>query len=245
MVLADDVREFRAGCSALGIAPGPGQVEQFEIYYSELALWNSRFNLTAITSREGVFTRHFLDSLSLWLALRELPAGANVTLLDIGSGAGFPGLPLKIIFDQINIVLLEATGKKVKFLEYIVPRLGLSGVEVILGRSEEMAHLPRHRESYDVVVARALAALPALAELSLPFCRVGGIFVAMKKGEIKPEMMAAEKAVRLMGGSFRRQLKVDLPGLEDGRSLVIYNKRASTPGGYPRRSGLPAKCPLI
>ena len=241
----DDVLEFDSGCLTLGIKPNSLQLEQFEIYFSELQLWNSRTNLTSITDREGIFIRHFLDSLTLLPVLCGLPLDDGLNLVDIGSGAGFPGLALKIMRNDIKLTLLEATGKKVRFLEHMVQTLGLDGVEVIHGRAEELAHQTRHRQSYRVVTARAVAALPALAELALPLCRPGGIFMAMKKGEMQAEIIAAAKAARLMGGALERQITIDLPGLHDGRSLIIYSKRSATPAAYPRRSGLPAKNPLI
>ncbi len=234
---------FVSGCAALGFTPGAGQLTRFETYYSELQQWNSRINLTSISGREETYIKHFLDSLTLLPVLRDLPPGGS--LLDIGSGAGFPGLPLKIISSDIKLTLLEATAKKVRFLEHIVRVLSLTGVEVIHGRAEELARLNPRREGYDVVTARALAALPALAELALPMCRSGGVFIAMKKGDIEAEIAAAARAVRLMGGALERRVNVGLPGLDDGRSLIIYQKRSPTPAAYPRRSGLPARTPLL
>lgn len=237
--------EFSSGCAALGIIPELRQLEQFEIYYSELQQWNSRVNLTSITGRPETYVKHFLDSLTILPVVRDLAPGGGFGLLDIGSGAGFPGLPLKIMMSGIKLTLLEATGKKVRFLEHMVQRLGLSGVEVVHGRAEELAYRTSHRENYDVVTARALAALPALAELALPLCRAGGIFISMKKGDMQAEITAAARAVQTMGGEMERQVSVDLPGLGGGRSLIIYKKRNPTPAIYPRRSGLPAKTPLI
>jgi 16S rRNA (guanine527-N7)-methyltransferase len=225
---------------AFGIELSPAQLDAFEVYYRELVVWNSRFNLTAITARDEVIVKHFLDSLSVASAL---PAHAG-SLIDIGSGAGFPGLPLKIVLPALRVTLLEATGKKVEFLRHMIARLNLREVVAMQGRAEEFARDPVHREQYDVAAARAVAELATLVEYALPFVRVGGVFVAQKGGDIADEMQRAARAVKELGGRMRAAVPVQLPGLEP-RHLVVVEKIAATPGKYPRAAGAPRKKPIV
>ena len=232
------------GTQELGISLSEEHLTQFEIYYRELVEWNRRFNLTAITDYEGVQVRHFLDSLSCLLALpaRCLRAGARI--VDVGTGAGFPGIPLKIVCPHISLTLVEATRKKVTFLEHLIGRLGLEGVHVIHGRAEELGRQKAHRERYDWAVARAVAEMPTLVEYLLPLVRVGGAILA-QKGESGPaEVHAAEEAIRILGGEVRRLVPVHLHGIAETRYLVIVDKVAATPEKYPRRPGIPSKRPL-
>ncbi len=233
------------GARQLGLGLTPEQLERFEVYYRELVDWNRRANLTAIVDYREVQLKHFLDSLTVLLVAGD-GAGPSpgATLADVGSGAGFPGLPLKIVRPDLHVTLIESIGKKTAFLHHIVETLGLSGVEVVTGRAEDLGHDPGYRETYDLSLARAVAALPALAELNLPFCRVGGTFVAQKKRDIAAELKAATRAFSVLGGRLREVRPVDLPGLLEGRSLVVVDKVAPTPRAYPRRAGLPAKHPL-
>jgi 16S rRNA (guanine527-N7)-methyltransferase len=215
-------------------------VEQFQHYYQELVEWNKRVNLTAIVDYEGVQVKHFLDSLSVTLALEEgrMVGGEDFRFLDVGAGAGLPGLPLKILYPGLNLVLLDSTAKKTAFLRHLAARLGLEDVEVETGRAEELAHQPRYREQFDVVVSRAVAALPSLAELTLPFCRVGGIFIAQKRGQIGQEIEDATRAIGILGGELREVKRVELEGLA-GHLLVVVAKRSPIPQRYPRRPGIP------
>jgi 16S rRNA (guanine527-N7)-methyltransferase len=237
------MEKLKAGAEKLGLGLSPAQLEQFDSYYRELIDWNKRVNLTAITGYEEVQLKHFLDSLTVGLAW---PPGNNIglRLIDVGTGAGLPGIPLKIVFPEIKLTLLEATAKKAGFLRHIVEKLGLANVEIVVGRAEEVARNTQYREGYDLVLSRAVAALPALVELALPFCAVGGSFIAQKKGNIDEEIGRADKALRLLGGSLRELRKVDLAELAGERYLVIIDKNLPTPGKYPRRPGLPAKRPL-
>ena len=174
------------GAKRLGIELTPSQLEQFQLYYEELVKWNERMNLTAITDYEEVQTKHFLDSLTIVLAFNnEQFAQRDFCLLDVGAGAGMPGIPLKILFPKVRVVLLESITKKTRFLHHIVDCLKLSSVEVLTGRAEELAHQENYREKLDLVVSRAVGKLPTLAELTLPFCRVGGLFVAPRKGKLR------------------------------------------------------------
>jgi 16S rRNA (guanine527-N7)-methyltransferase len=233
------------GAREIGLDLTSEHINAFRIYYEELITWNKRFNLTAITDYEGVQVKHFLDSLSCLLAdeVREKFASRSLAI-DVGSGAGFPGLPLKIVCPKIRITLLESTGKKVTFLEYIVKKLGLKGVDVIKGRAEELGHDLTHRERYEIAFARAVAELPVLVEYTLPFLRLGGILVAQKGADVEEEVKAAEWAMRILGGSLLRILPVELGGLSGTRSLVLIEKKKPTPEKYPRRPGIPAKRPL-
>ena len=202
-------------------------------------------NLTAITDYEEVQVKHFLDSLTVTLALRQSIASNNARVIDVGSGAGIPGLPLKILFPKMSLMLLESTAKKAIFLNHIKQKLELDDVEVVVGRAEEVAHLSEYRERFDIVLSRAVASLPTLVELALPFCTIGGSFVAQKKGNIDLEISRAAKAINTMGGSLREVKRVELEEFTDARQLVIIDKVSLTPLQYPRRPGIPAKRPLM
>ncbi len=216
----------------------------FQTYYEELIAWNERVNLTAITDYQEVQIKHFLDSLSCLLVLEGWPT-ERWRHLDIGAGAGFPGLPLKIARPQMEITLLEAKKKRVQFLQHLVGRLGLSGIEIIRGRAEELGRQPGHREGYDLLLARAVATLPVLLEYALPLCRIGGILIAQKGPDVEEELKASQVALRVLGGQMREVRSLELPHSMGRRNLVVVEKVALTPGKYPRRPGVPAKRPLI
>lgn len=210
-------------------------------YERELLEWNQKFNLTAIRDTEAIRTKHFLDSFSCVLAW-----GANPPhhLIDVGTGAGFPGLPLKILYPQLKLTLVESVGKKAMFCQHIVRVLGLDSVNVIHARAEDLGHKPEHREQYDWAVARAVAGMNILAEYLLPLVKVGGTMLA-QKGESGPaEAQSAEKAMKLLGGKLQQILPVNLPGVADDRFLVLVHKSAATPPKYPRKAGAPMKQPL-
>jgi len=232
---------LRDGARRLGIPLGERELAQFQTYYEELVVWNQQMNLTSITGYEPVQVNHFLDSLTVVIAY--VPQG-KIKVIDVGAGGGFPGIPLKIVFPDINLTLLEATGKKVLFLQHIVSKLGVENVQVNTGRAEEVAHLPAQREKYDLVLARAVAPLVTLVEYTLPFCRPGGIFVAHKKGEIADEVARAKPAITILNGRLLETKPVILPEFKDHRYLVVVKKLGETPAAYPRRSGLPVKKPL-
>jgi len=216
----------------------------FQTYYEELIAWNERANLTAITDYQEVQIKHFLDSLSCLLVLAGLPMD-GWRGLDIGAGAGFPGLPLKIARPQMELTLLEAKKKRVRFLQHLVERLKLPGVAVIRGRAEELGRQPGHREGYDLVLARAVATLPVLLEYALPLCQIGGIFLAQKGPDIKEELETSKVALRVLGGQMREVRGLELPHSMGRRNLVVVEKVAPTPEKYPRRPGMPAKRPLM
>ena len=237
------VSPFEKGLEQLGLNLTSRQLDTFQRYYRELTDWNRRFNLTRIVEHPQVQRLHFLDSLTAWLVLsRQANRGGRV--MDLGSGAGFPGLPLKIAFPEISLTLVESVGKKVSFLQHLLLTLELPDVEVLHGRAETLAHESAHRAAFDTVLTRGLAPLRVLAELALPFCRQGGVMVAYKKGDLSEELAQAQNAITLMGGRIVKQQAVDVEGLRDRRVLVVIKKVADTPAKYPRRPGVPKKSPL-
>ena len=233
---------LRHGAAQFGLELTKAQLDAFERYCQELIAWNQRFNLTRIVEPEEIAVKHFLDSLSVCLALPALPA--SLGLIDVGSGAGFPGLPLKIALPNLRLTLLEATGKKVTFLKHMVEVLNLEEVSCLTSRAEETGQQPAQRQKYDVAVARAVTTLPVLAEYTLPLVKVGGLVIAQKGQEPAAEVEAAAKAIRILGGQVKEISPVSIPRLEGARHLVIIKKIKPTPPEYPRRPGLPAKKPI-
>ncbi len=227
--------------SLIGLRLTGRQCAAFQRYEQELLEWNARFNLTAIRESEGIRTKHFLDSLSCMLAFREkIPT----TLVDVGTGAGFPGIPLKIILPDLKLTLIESVGKKANYCQHMVKVLSLENVEVVQARAEEAGQNPAFREKFDWAVARAVAGLPTLIEYLLPLVRVGGAMLA-QKGESGPaEAHAADKAAHLLGGKLRQIRQLNLPGVVEDRFLIIFDKVAATPSNYPRRVGQPTGKPL-
>jgi 16S rRNA (guanine527-N7)-methyltransferase len=240
-----------AGLAQMGLSFTPAQLAAFEKYTDELLAWNQRFNLTAVTEREQVEIRHYLDSLALLPALSALEGlpvasllGRGLRAVDVGAGAGLPGLALRIAWPRLRLSLIEATGKKVRFMEHVVALLNLADVQMIQGRAEELALHGPLRASFDLVLARAVAPLPTLVEYLLPLARRGGCVIAYKGSAAHEEALAAEYAVRLLGGRLRKLIPVEVPGLAETRVLVIIDKVSQTPEGYPRGRGLPRKQPL-
>ena len=210
-------------------------------YEGLLLEWNSRYNLTAIRDPQEIRARHFLDSLTCLIAMRGTPMER---VIDVGSGAGFPGIPLKIACPDMQLTLLESIGKKADFCRHVVETLNLKAVSVIGGRAETLGQARDHRQSYDWALARAVAVLPVLAEYLLPLVKIGGHALAMKGESAPAEAQSAENALRLLGGSLRQLIPVSLPSVVEERYLVVVDKTASTPAAYPRRVGVPAKKPL-
>jgi 16S rRNA (guanine527-N7)-methyltransferase len=207
--------------------------------------WNQRFNLTSITDYKEVQLKHFLDSLTVIIAIKKSEVTKDLYVIDIGSGAGFPGLPIKIAFPNIKLVLLEATGKKTAFLTHLIEKLDFHNIEVLSGRAEEFAHRTKYREKFDIVLSRAVAPLPTLVELTLPFCSLKGRTIIQKKGDIDVELTKATRSIKLLGGRIYELKKVELLELIDDHYLITIDKVSITPIKYPRRSGMPAKKPIV
>jgi 16S rRNA (guanine527-N7)-methyltransferase len=232
-----------SGIADLGIRLDDRQLTQFARFHAELVDWNSRFNLTRITEWDRAQSNHYLDSLTVALGV---PASVleSGRFADVGSGAGFPGIPMKVAFPGMTGVLIESVGKKARFLDHIVDVLGLDGLEVRRARSEELAHEAGYREGFDVVVSRAVGPAQVLAELTLPFCRIGGLAVLHKSRSAEDEVEASATAIEAMGGATKSVIDVSVTGLDQGKTLVVIEKVSGTPGRYPRRPGMPAKRPL-
>jgi 16S rRNA (guanine527-N7)-methyltransferase len=231
------------GAKELRFGLRPDQMQAFRAYADELAAARPRLRLTALTDPEAVQRRHFLEPLALLVALEQIGA-LGETAIDIGSGAGFPGLPIKIVRPALRLTLLEAHAKRAAFLERLVQRLGLQGVTVVNGRAEEVAHDPDHREAYDLALARAVAPLPVLVELALPFLRLGGALAAPKGSAARREVKEAAAALRACGGLLESVRPLAVPFTETPPTLVIVRKVSDTPQRFPRRPGIPAKRPL-
>ena len=217
------------------------QVLALGAYEKELMSWNEKFNLTAIRDVEGIRVKHFLDSFSCVLAWKANPPSR---LIDVGTGAGFPGIPLKILYPSMHVTLVESVGKKAAFCQHIVEVLRLDGVDILNTRAETVGQDSRHREGYDWAVARAVANMSVLSEYLLPLVKVGGTVLA-QKGESGPaEAQSAEKAMKLVGGKLQQLIPLNLPGVVEDRYLVLVDKVHATPPNYPRKAGTPAKEPL-
>lgn len=233
------------GAAALGLSLDQEQLSRFARLRDLLLDWNTRINLTAITEPAEVVTRHFLDSLTCALALTAEERARPLRLLDVGSGAGFPGLPLAIAFPRWRVTLLEATGKKTRFQEAVIAELGLTNTRALNARAEELAHTKTERGRYDVVTARAVAALPTLLEYCAPFARVGGVIIAPKKGDLAQEVAAGANAAALLGAKLLAPIAITVPGLADeGRALLVARQQRLCPPQYPRAGGAPQKRPL-
>ena len=241
-----DVSALTRGAAELGIDLDEAQLRRFAVYAAELVVWNRRVNLTRIVDPVAIQERHFLDSLTCALpVLAELESGPSWRCVDVGSGAGFPGLPLAIAFPSLRVTLLEATSKKVAFLEHLVCVLELTGVTVLAGRAEELARDPRHRDGYALACARALAPLPVALELCLPFVRPGGLLVLPRGSDLIAQLDDGQFAAAKLGGRMRAPLPVAAGGLPPGRALVVADKLDPTDPRYPRRAGRAASRPLV
>ena len=248
-----DLRPFRDGLEELGLSADDNQTDQFLRFYEMLTETNKVMNLTAITDFQGVVTKHFLDSLSLVKALpgsdekaseNALPGFAGKKLIDIGTGAGFPGIPLKIMFPELEVTLLDSLNKRVEFLNDVIAELRLSSIQAVHSRAEDAGRNSGYREQYDICVSRAVADLAVLAEYCLPFVKRGGFFIPYKTSGADRELENARAAIAELGGSAVKTVHFVLPGGENGRSLIIIEKTGDTPGKYPRKAGKPARKPL-
>lgn len=231
--------KFKEGLEKLNINLSDHQIEQFLSYYEMLIEKNKVMNLTAITEYDEVIEKHFLDSISL---CKVYDLSKPVKVLDMGTGAGFPGIPLKIAFPEIEIMLADSLNKRIKFLDEVIDELGLKKVKTVHARAEELARNKEYRESYDLVVSRAVANLSTLGEYCIPFVNIGGKFISYKSGEIEEEVNGAQKAISILGGQIKDVFKFELSNQK--RSFVMIEKVKSTPKAYPRKAGTPSKIPL-
>lgn len=225
-----------------GISLDDEAVDRFMAYKDMLIEWNERINLTSITDDMGIIIKHFIDSLLCYSTGVIRP---DARLMDIGTGAGFPGLALKIAFPSLKVCLMDSVQKKLNFLDYVIKALSLADVELIWGRAEDYAGKKGYREAFDVVTARALASLPVLAEYCLPFAKLGGYVLCMKGPDVDDELSKAGKAVSLMGGRLSDVMRAELPMSGGERRIVVLNKVTRTPAAYPRRAGIPSKKPIM
>ena len=219
------------------------QEQQFMTYYELLVEWNSFMNLTAITEFDEVMKKHFVDSVSLINALPDLPE-KEYTLIDVGTGAGFPGIPLKIVFPKLKIVLLDSLNKRVSFLNEVIDKLGLTDIKAVHGRAEDFAKQKEYRESFDICVSRAVANLATLSEYCLPFVKTNGNFISYKSEKITEEYENAKEAIKVLGGKYEKQVESMLPSSDIYRNLFVIGKIKNTPGKFPRKAGLPSKEPI-
>lgn len=229
------------GCQALDLPLSERQEEQFMRYYELLAEWNKVMNLTGITEFDEVMQKHFLDSLSI---VKEIQEKKEMRILDIGTGAGFPGIPLKIMFPEWEIVLLDSLNKRIKFLDEVISQLNLENIRTIHGRAEDFARKEDMRESFDLVVSRAVANLSSLSEYCIPYVRENGMFVSYKASNVEQELEEAKKAIHVLGGSLKTVREFQIPGTDIDRTFVVIQKVKKTPGKYPRKAGLPSKEPI-
>lgn len=237
-----DNQIFYKGIKELNIKLSEEQIGQFEQYYELLIQWNSVMNLTSITEYNEVLVKHFLDSLVL---SKVVDTEKEFTLLDMGTGAGFPGIPLKIAHPNLSILLMDSLNKRVNFLNEVIAKLGLANITAIHGRAEELGRKDEYRGKFDICVSRAVAKLYSLSEFCIPFVKKNGYFIPYKSGNIKEELEQSEYAIKALGGCLEKQEEFLLPGTETRRTLIVIKKITETPKAYPRAGGKPLKSPLI
>ncbi|QMV42186.1 16S rRNA (guanine(527)-N(7))-methyltransferase RsmG [Cohnella cholangitidis] len=235
-------QHFKEQAQNLGITLTDHQMSQFETYYSLLVEWNEKMNLTGITERDAVYEKHFYDSLTV---AGVVQFDKTTSLADIGSGAGFPSVPLAIAFPHLQVTIIDALAKRIKFLEEVTSQLGLSKVLCLHSRAEDAARKREHRDHYDVVTARAVARLAVLNEFCLPFTRPGGLFVAMKGTDVSTELDEGRYSLAKLNGKIQDVKRLKLPTEGADRHLVICAKKEPTPAAYPRKAGIPLKTPLV
>ncbi|MBS4175197.1 16S rRNA (guanine(527)-N(7))-methyltransferase RsmG [Bacillus sp. FJAT-49736] len=235
------VEQFVQLLEEKGIALSSNQIQQFERYFELLVEWNEKMNLTAITQKEDVYLKHFFDSIS---ASFFVDFNQQLHICDVGAGAGFPSIPLKICFPEIKISIVDSLQKRISFLEHLAKELKLDQAYFYHDRAETFAKNKEHREKYDIVTARAVARMSVLNELCLPLVKIGGAFVAMKAANAKEELEAAQKGIKILGGKIQEVYSFTLPFEESERNIIVIKKDKSTPAKYPRKPGTPNKMPL-
>lgn len=233
--------QFKKDLSEIGVSLTENQIQQFLIYYEMLIEWNNVMNLTAITEFDEVMKKHFVDSLSL---IKATNVQESKKVIDVGTGAGFPGLALKIAYPNLQITLLDSLNKRIQFLDAVISKLNLQNIETIHGRAEDFAKPDKLREKFDLCVSRAVANLSTLSEYCLPFVKIGGEFISYKSEKIAEEIEDANKAISILGGKISGQIEFQLPGSDIYRNLFIIEKVKETPKKYPRKAGLPGKEPI-
>ncbi len=236
-----DISKFQSDLQEMDITLTDKQISQFLVYYEMLTEWNQSVNLTAITEYQDVMKKHFIDSLSL---VKVYDVKSRSSVIDVGTGAGFPGLALKIAFPEMELTLLDSLNKRIHFLDAVIERLELFGIETLHGRAEDYARQDTYREQFDLCVSRAVANLSTLSEYCLPFVKKDGLFISYKSEKIGEEWKAAEKAISLLGGRVKNQLEFILPGSDIFRNLFVIEKISDTPKKFPRKAGLPSREPL-
>lgn len=234
-------KSLEQGLSQLNIHLEDYQIQQLLDYYEILIEWNQVMNLTAITEYEEVVAKHFIDSIA---SVKVYDLLEKKKVIDIGTGAGFPGIPLKIAFPQLEVVLLDSLNKRIKFLNEVIGKLGLTSITAIHGRAEDFAKQKEYRESFDLCVSRAVANLSTLSEYCLPYVKVGGNFISYKSGTIEGEVQEAKHAIKVLGGTIQDVVKFQLADTNMDRSFVVIKKEKRTPKMYPRKAGLPGKEPI-
>lgn len=237
-----DTTQFEKDLTAMGVSLTEEQINQFLKYYELLVEWNGFMNLTAITDYDEVMKKHFVDSLSL---IRTYDVNKKASVIDVGTGAGFPGLALKIAYPNLQVTLLDSLNKRINFLNEVISQLGLTGVKTVHGRAEDFAKPDKLRGRFDLCVSRAVANMSTLSEYCLPFVKLGGEFISYKSEKINEEMNVAKNAIALLGGKFDRSNEFMLPDSDIYRNLVVIKKVKDTPKKFPRKAGLPAKEPLV
>lgn len=230
---------FKEQLTAYGFEPSDAQLSSFDRYYEMLIEWNEKINLTAITEYKEVFVKHFLDSVSI---IKAYDMSKVSSIIDVGTGAGFPGIPIKIMFPDIHVTLLDSLNKRLNFLNEVISELTLKDIYTVHGRAEDIAKETKHREMYDLCVSRAVANLSTLSELCIPFVKINGSFVSYKSEKATDEIKDADHAIKIMGGFFQKRIDFDLDG--NNRTFIIIDKISCTPKKYPRKAGTPAKEPL-
>ena len=238
----NDMNYLKNLSQKVGVSLSDEQLQQFIKYYELLVEWNQVMNLTAITEYKEVVLKHFVDSIAL---VQTYDLTKSFSVIDVGTGAGFPGIPLKIAFPQLKVTLLDSLNKRVQFLNHVTEQLGLKDIAAIHGRAEDFAKQKEHREQYDLCVSRAVANLASLSEYCIPYVKVGGVFISYKSGNREEEVNQAQKAIKVLGGRLKNKKEFQLPDSDISRSFILIEKVAPTIKKYPRKAGLPTKEPIL